>query len=299
MEKGHSAPSDPIHRFSTSWLLPPALLFTLRALFSAYAFLTLFYVFAYDSTHGNEVAARRSFSYFTYLTYWGLAFYLAFSAAHTASYWLTGTSFLARWPRILQRLHSLFYSTVVVFPFLVTSRFCRKALGVTMRSQSLVVYWAILFRGSFYSTFTAWSNVSEHALNSAFAFSEVLLPCTEPLPFLHLIPLIILLGLYLALAYVTYATQHFYTYSFLDDQYRGRGRVAGYVIGILVAMMIVFVLVFFLIRLRLWITETKCGYAAKTSSRDPVRHQRSDDVESVEMARFRSEGPSRANEGAV
>lgn len=87
--------------------------------------------------------ARHSFSYFTNLTYWGLAFYFFFSALHTVSYVRTGSPLLSRWPRPLQALHSFFYTTVVTFPVLVT-----------------VVFWAILYSGPWFPvTFNAWSNV--------------------------------------------------------------------------------------------------------------------------------------------
>lgn len=113
---------DPTYRFVTSWILPPRILFGLRALLSLYAFVTLFAVFGWNGSHGMSEESRHSFSYFTHLTYWGLAFYLAFSAIHTGSYCITGTPFLARWPRVLQIAHGIFYSTVVVYPWIVTGK---------------------------------------------------------------------------------------------------------------------------------------------------------------------------------
>lgn len=113
---------DPSSRFVTSWLLPPSVLFVLRALLSIYAFTTIFFIFGWNGAHGDSEDSQHSFSYFTHLTYWGLAFYYAFSALHTATYWLQGTSLLARWPKALQIAHSMFYSTVVVYPWLVTGK---------------------------------------------------------------------------------------------------------------------------------------------------------------------------------
>lgn len=113
---------DPTHRFETSWILPPGALFGVRALLSLYAFVTLFTIFGWNGAHGRSEDSQRSFSYFTHLTYWGLAFYYAFSAAHTGSYWLTGTPFLARWPKWLQVAHSMFYSTIVIYPWIVTGK---------------------------------------------------------------------------------------------------------------------------------------------------------------------------------
>lgn len=113
---------DPTSRYVTSWLLPPGALFALRAIFSLYAFTTIFFIFGWNGSHGDSEDSRHSFSYFTHLTYWGLAFYYAFSAMHTAAYWLKGISFLARWPKALQIAHSMFYSTIVVYPWLVTGK---------------------------------------------------------------------------------------------------------------------------------------------------------------------------------
>lgn len=114
-------PFDPSHRFATSWLLPPGLLFAFRALLSLYAFVTAIFNLGWRSTQ-HLGGAGQSFSFFTNLTYWGLAFYFAFSALHTGTYWLTGRPLLARWPPALQRLHSIFYSTITNFPFVVTSK---------------------------------------------------------------------------------------------------------------------------------------------------------------------------------
>lgn len=114
-----------MERYTTSWILPPLALLVIRALFSLYAFTTIFTEIGYYAAHDNDRQNRRSFSYFTVLGYWGLAFYLAFAAAHTASYWVRGKSWLSDWPRALQWLHELLYSTVTVFPLLVTSVFPR------------------------------------------------------------------------------------------------------------------------------------------------------------------------------
>lgn len=243
----------PTYRFSTSWILTPGLLFTLRALLSLYAFTTIFTIFGYDGVNGQAEDARRSFSYFTNLTYWGLAFYFAFAAAHTASYWLTGTPFLARWPQLLQSLHSIFYSTIVVFPWLVT-----------------IVFWGLLYSG-FRTKFSAWTNISQHALNSVFALFEIIFPRTAPLPFLHIIPIIVILGMYLGLAYVTYDTEHFFVYNFLNNKTHSHGVVAAYCVGILVVAIILFLVVRYLIMLRLWLTEKKMGMTGKTTSRRGVR----------------------------
>ena len=79
-----------------------------------------------------------------------------------------------------------------------------------------VVFWTVLASGALDSSFSAWSNISEHALNTFFALSELLIPRTRPSPWINLPVVIVLLALYLALAELTYATQGWYVYLFLD-----------------------------------------------------------------------------------
>ncbi len=107
-------------RFCTSWLISPALLFIFRAAISLYIFVAIYVILGEDNAQSAS-SARHEFSYFTSLSYWGLAFYFGFAAMHTAIYWRSGNPFLAKWPKALQVAHSVFYSTIVVFPCLVTS----------------------------------------------------------------------------------------------------------------------------------------------------------------------------------
>ncbi|KAM3437008.1 hypothetical protein NHJ13734_004855 [Beauveria thailandica] len=244
---------DPSHRYETSWLLPPWLFFACRALFSLYAFTDLFFTLGWNCTHddlGGCQASRRSFSYFTVLTYWGLAFYLLAAAVHTLSYIRSGgrSSLLGRLPRPLQALHALFYTSVVTLPFLVT-----------------IVYWSLLFAGSWFPrAYDAWSNVSEHALNSFFALFELLLARVAPPLWIHALWLIVILLGYLSVAFITLADQGWYTYRFLDhDKVGGRGYVAAYIVGIAVGILIIFVVVWAIIRLRVWVTEQKLGMEGK------------------------------------
>ncbi|OAQ76500.1 alpha beta hydrolase fold-1 protein [Purpureocillium lilacinum] len=251
-----SGPWDPSHRFETSWLLSPWLLFAVRALFSVYAFVTLFFIIGWECTHdaaGGCRVARQSFSYFTVLTYWGLAFYLLAAAVHTGTYALTGRPLLDRLPQPLRALHSLFYTTVVTLPFLVT-----------------IVFWAVIYKGAWFPTvFEGWHNVSQHAMNSLFALFELVVPRTAPPNPVHLLWLILILLGYLAVAYVTLADQGFYTYSFLDhDAVGGRGYVAAYAFGIAVAIVIIFGVAYGLIWLRRWVTETKLGVEGKLAEQE-------------------------------
>jgi hypothetical protein len=132
-----------VQRLCSSWLLPTWILFALRLLISIYAFATLFTRIGIYTTTGESHAAALSFSFFTNLGYWGLGFYFAFAAAHTASYAAKGRAWLENWPAVLRYMHSAFYATITVFPFIVTA-----------------VYWAVLSAGSFSSEISTWYNIS-------------------------------------------------------------------------------------------------------------------------------------------
>ncbi|KID72161.1 uncharacterized protein G6M90_00g027930 [Metarhizium brunneum] len=241
-------PFDPTNRFATSWLLPPWMLLACRALISVYIFTTLFFIMGYTCAHaslGGCLTVRRSFSYFTVITYWGLGFYFAAASVHTLTYMVRGgRPLLASFPRPLQALHSLFYTSIVTLPFLVTA-----------------VYWAVLYKAPWFELpFDGWHNVSQHALNSLFALFEVLAARTEAMPWVHLVWLIAILLGYLGVAFITLATQGWYTYSFLDhDKVGGRGYVAAYVFGIAVGIVVIFVVVWAVVWLRKWVTEAKMG----------------------------------------
>lgn len=77
--------------------------------------------------------------------------------------------------------------------------------------------------------------------------------------------------MYLALAYVTFYTQGFYTYGFLDLRKNSSGVVGAYIIGILVAAVVIFLIVKYLILLRLWLIEKKMGMTGKFSNRGSVK----------------------------
>jgi hypothetical protein len=206
----------------------------------------------------------RSFSFFTELTYWGIAFYTLFAGFHTLIYAIRGRAPLESWPRILQVLYSFFYTTIITFPFLVT-----------------IVYWVLLYSSPYYSrSVDQWRDISKHGLNSLVALfeyvgptatevsftnpSRLIFPDTRPPPFLHLLGLILILALYLCLAYITHETQGFYPYAFLDPA-DGSARLAGYIIGILAAAVIIFIIVWGLVWLRRRFTP-----AGKRSAKEPA-----------------------------
>ncbi|KAK2765440.1 hypothetical protein FQN54_008291 [Arachnomyces sp. PD_36] len=217
--------NDSFHHFETSWLLPPVLLASIRSLFSLYAFVTIFFIFGWNGSHNDDDDSRRSFSYFTWLSFWGVAFYFLVAAIHTFLYAATGRSVVFdKCPRVVRVLHSIFYATVTTFPFIVT-----------------IVYWAILYEDPWFPvTFEAWTNVSQHALPPFLSLFEIIFSTTLPPHILHLPFLIFILALYVSLAYLTHATQGFYTYSFLDPEENSSGLVAGYCFGILAGVIVVF-----------------------------------------------------------
>ncbi|KAJ5683520.1 hypothetical protein N7462_006685 [Penicillium macrosclerotiorum] len=259
---------DALHRFETSWLLPPAVLAGLRGLIALYIFTTIIVIWAWYGTHDDRIAIGQSFSYFTWLTYWGLGFYHLVAAIHTAYYARTGRSLLDRWPRAFRVLHGLLYASITTFPFLVT-----------------IVFWAILFKPPFYKeTFPGWSNISQHGLNSLYALLEIILPATAPHPWLAIPVLILILLLYLCVAYITFHTEHFYTYSFLNPGDHGQksGLVAGYCFGILAAILVIFIISWALIRLRVFLTHDKIKRRARDQSYGPpAAHQRAEFQDSV------------------
>lgn len=134
---------DAEHRFFTSWSLPPLVLAVWRLLFALFGWADLFAVFGYDGIH-DPGAIGPQFSFFTDLTWWGITCYMTIASIHTFVYAARGHTWLERWWWPLQALHSLFYTTIVTFPFLVT-----------------IVYWAILYSGPWFPTaMEAFTNVS-------------------------------------------------------------------------------------------------------------------------------------------
>ncbi|PNS20436.1 hypothetical protein CAC42_5886 [Sphaceloma murrayae] len=243
-------------RHLTSWFLPPLALACLRLLFSVYIFATILTTIGLQVGAGNAYASRVSFSFFTVLTWYGLGFYFLVSAIHGFIYSARGRVGLASngiafdteagarehvggFKGVLRWAHGWYYATVTTFPFLVTG-----------------VFWGLLANGALYSPFSTWNNISEHALNSVFALFEVLVPRTEATPWIHILPCVVLLAMYLGLTYLSYSINGFYVYPFLNEQKQGRGITAAFIIGILVVSVIIFAIVHFVIKFRRWLTET-------------------------------------------
>ncbi|KAI5816986.1 hypothetical protein BZA77DRAFT_292966 [Pyronema omphalodes] len=241
-------PNFDFTRLTTSYILPPLVLGIIRLLIGLYAIATnIFKLILTNSPHSRE----RHWSYFTNITYWSLGFYFLFTAYHTLVYNAKGTVPLKRWGRPLQTAHLVLWTTVVVYPLLVTA-----------------VYWGILAPtdSPFASVYSGWSNISSHALNSAFGIFELFFSRYAPPPWFHLIPIILFLAGYLGIAYITYSTQGFYTYAFLNPQ-NGAKKLAIYIVGILVAVCVVFCIVWAFLWVKDWIAG-KCRNRGLRSKMD-------------------------------
>ncbi|KAH0826354.1 hypothetical protein J3R83DRAFT_5314 [Lanmaoa asiatica] len=220
---GVSSPFDPTFHYVTSPVFSPTILGALRSLFAVYSLITAITTLAFESVVLHD--ANSYLSYFTHLSYIGLVAYFWASSVQTIAFVLRGRKSypLQTWPRFLQLLHVSLYSTVVVFPIIVTA-----------------VFWSLLASSATFQTaYSTWSNISQHAMNTGFALFEILFTHCGPSPWSHLVLLILILAGYLGVAYITHATQGIYTYSFLDPT-KEQGLLAAYIIGIAVGCCVVF-----------------------------------------------------------
>ncbi|KLJ05894.1 hypothetical protein EMPG_10676 [Blastomyces silverae] len=242
---------DSLHHFETSWLFRPVLFGILRLTIFFYCLLTIIITFALESARGNGLDNGRFFSYFTSLSFLGVLFYFLVAGIHTLLYARQGRSVLLdKWPRWLRALHSLFYTTIVCFPFVV-----------------MAIYWALLYKeGSVQPQFQVWGNISKHVLPAVFALFEIIFSTAPPPPLLHFPFLIIILLLYLGVAYITHAAQGFWVYPFLNPGPHGsrRGNVVKYLFIIVAALLVVFAVVWVVswIRRRLVGLKTKWAKGA-------------------------------------
>ncbi|KAF8182701.1 hypothetical protein BJ912DRAFT_1032671 [Pholiota molesta] len=225
----------------TSYLLSPVQLAFVRSVIAVYVLVTLVFILVWEGTKTKDI--NSFFSYFTNLTYIGICAYFFASGTQTILYvkiYKNGEQRypLQSWPQVLRCLHIFLLATVTTFPILVT-----------------IVYWVLLSSSSTFATpYFSWSNISKHALNTAFALFEICFTNIEPNPWKHLITTLVILGGYLGLVYVTHATQGFYTYSFLDPS-KGSKKLAIYIVGIAIGQCVVFSLVNGLIYVRKRLTR--------------------------------------------
>ncbi|PPQ71918.1 hypothetical protein CVT24_008059 [Panaeolus cyanescens] len=232
---------DRNNKLVTSWLFSPLVLGSIRLAIAIYALATLLVALIWPAVRLDEDSGEF-FSFFTNLTFIGICAYFFASGVQTIFFALKGregsteASYpLKGWPRFLRYLHVLLLTTVTTYPILVT-----------------IVFWILLASSeTFATTFSSWSNISKHALNAVFALFEIIFTNIAQAPWIDLPVTIVILAMYLGLAYLTKATQGFY-----HPKKQG-AKLAAYIIGILVGHIIVFVVVFGAIKLRERLTKGK------------------------------------------
>jgi hypothetical protein len=111
-----------------------------------------------------------------------------------------------------------------------------------------------MYTGPLTWTFDKWSMVSIDGLNSLFALLESILPRTSIPPYMHLGCLCIILILYLALIYISYAVEHSYPYEWCDPR-AGWKKIFEHALGYAATIVIVFHVVLALIWIRRRLTE--------------------------------------------
>ncbi|KAF8549547.1 hypothetical protein OG21DRAFT_1421097 [Imleria badia] len=179
---GVSSPFDPTFHYVTSPIFSPVL-DALRLLFAVYTFTTTTVTLALSQDPDSYL------SYFTDLTYIGLvAYFCASGIQAVALVLLDRESYpLQTWPRVLQLLHVLLHSTIIVLPIIVTA-----------------VFWSLLASSATFETpYSTWTNVSQHVMNTTFVLFEILFTHSGPSSWTHLIPLLLILACYLGVAYIT------------------------------------------------------------------------------------------------
>ncbi|KAG8976646.1 hypothetical protein FRC05_003485 [Tulasnella sp. 425] len=233
---GVTAPFDPDCTFVSSHVLSPLAFGIFRLAIAIYTFVALIFIMVWNGVKLHNL--QTFFSYFTNLCYIGMCAYFWASAVQTLAF-----SRRMRKPAAANATpteggsthcnsgHASFSSSTSSLPFLVT-----------------IVFWALLADGAFSNEFNSWKNISVHALNSGFALLEIFLSRIVP-RWANIFILILVLAGYLGVAYITHATQGFYTYSFLDLS-RGAGRLAEYIVGIPAASAILLALVKGVCRIR-------------------------------------------------
>lgn len=266
-----TATFDPTHELVTSYLFQPIVLAGLRLLFAIFSLATILTTLIWQGVNGN--GADAYFSYFTNLTLVGICAYFFASGVQTYAFAkslensgrdeLAAGYPLQRWPRVFQYLHVLLYATIATFPIIVT-----------------VVYWTLLGGSeSFSTTFSSYSNIAKHAFNSVFCVFEIALTNVGPLRWIDLPATIAILAGYVGVAYITYRTQHIYTYSFLDPKKQGN-LVAAYIVGIAVGQAVVFSIVWGLIKLRVLLVQRRSGTEAEGSQSVMESEKSKSDLES-------------------
>lgn len=302
---------DPSKSFVRSHFVSPLVLAIVRAVLCIYSFTTMVTCYAWlahrtatiklkDVNIGSytiqqsDAAIGQSFSFFSmsltiisskeckltkhaaYLTFWSLGFYFLTSSTHTFVYVFRHRTWLDSWPRPLQLAHSMYYSGVTSFPFLVT-----------------IVFWGTMNSGWPAGRFEQWINISVHGLNSLFAIVEIVLPATAPPPVTHLGIVLGVLSVYLGLAYLTRYTQGFYVYEWMNPAH-GNASIILHVLGYAGGMLAIFFLVRFAI-----VARNKLAEKLESRRSEGLRERaiRLDDSSDTWSANVHLEKPMQARSG--
>lgn len=181
--------------------------------------------------------------YFTTLSWVGLLMYSVLAFVFTIVEALGKASPLGHLWKIVCLFHSFLYTTIVTFPFLVTG-----------------MYWAALTDGTEWTRlWPTWNNISFHVLNALFAAFEVVVPCTNLMPWCHLIGLYILLALYVALSSVNFQLRGWWPYPFLGEVMKREERSWIWPLVVITGTAGVFLIVQFCVWLRSSVRRGRSG----------------------------------------
>ncbi|KAJ2918095.1 hypothetical protein MD484_g2315, partial [Candolleomyces efflorescens] len=242
---------DSSAKYVTSYLFKPRTLAWIRLSLAVLTTGVLIFCIIFQAAVLKN--AQQFFSFFTNLSYFGLCGYFWASGYQSWKYSRAvqrerpgkpARYPLQSWHWIWQYLHALLYTTIVTFPLVVT-----------------IVYWGLIHTPTedpFKDFFEGFSDITKHSLNAAFGLFELIFTNAGPHPWLHLLWTIVILGLYVATAYITRATQGFFPYTFLDPKdlktlFISLGGITG-------AQIVLFILTWGIIKLRealVWRRQTK------------------------------------------
>lgn len=263
---GLDTPFDEQPLLVTSPLFSPLVLALVRLLVAIYTTTVLVFGLVDSATRSND--ASTYLTYFTRLSYIGICAYFWAATTQTLSFALrqrqrkSGYA-LQSWPKILQFLHLYLTSSILTLPIIVT-----------------VVYWVLLTPSNLDDPINTFLTISQHALNAVFILFEMLLTNVPPPRWGYLGPCVLILALYLAMAYVVHAAQGYYTYPFLNPVEQGP-LLAAYVVGIGLAGVIVFILVHWIMRLRVRLTPPSTPAYSEEMSEKRAREERIDEWEEI------------------
>ncbi|KAJ1644135.1 hypothetical protein IWQ61_010451, partial [Dispira simplex] len=200
--------------YITSNLVQPRVLFFVRLFLMLYCVATTIVLFY-----------ANSYRFFYFMTCWsflGLTIYLIIATVVSGRYCFGPANMgqrpnlLEGAPRIVQLVHWWLYETITTFHILVP-----------------LVYWTLLkSQLNTNSALHFYTSIGAHAIDFVVMAIEVLLNRQKVVP-THCVILLIILVLYLGLAYLVWGATGFFVYSFLNFEAK-KGFVALYVLGVAV-----------------------------------------------------------------